>query len=101
MTTIITPPSQPTTTVQTDGSGSAIVGTVLGIALVAAIGYGIFAFSNGGTSTVIERNTDTTTSTTTPVPVDRPVLVPTPVQAPAPAPEAPAPEAPAPAPAAE
>lgn len=101
MTTIITPPSPPTTTttVEADSSGSAIVGTILGIALVAAIGYGIYAFSNGGTSTVIERNTDTTTSTTNSVPVDRPVLVPTPVPAPAPAPEAapaPAPEAPAP-----
>ena len=93
MTTIITPPS-PTTTVETDGSGSAIVGTVLGIALVAAIGYGIFAFSNGGTSTVIEHNTDTQTSTTNTVPVDRPVLVPTPAPAPAPAAPAPAPAAP-------
>lgn len=93
MTTIITPPS-PTTTVEADSSGSAIVGTILGIALVAAIGYGIFAFSNGGSSTVIERNTDTTTSTTNSVPVDRPVLVPTPAPAPAPAPEAPAPAAP-------
>ena len=100
MTTIITPPSPPTTTVETDGSGSAIVGTVLGIALVAAIGYGIYAFSNGGTSTVIEHNTDTSTQTTNTVPVDRPVLVPTPVQTPAPAP-APAPAAPAPAPTAE
>ncbi|HNB21178.1 MAG TPA: hypothetical protein PKZ32_02090, partial [Candidatus Melainabacteria bacterium] len=83
----------PTTTVETDSSGSAVVGTILGIALVAAIGYGIYAFSHGGPSTVIERNTDTTTSTTNTVPIEKPVLVPTPAPAPAPAP---APEAPAP-----
>ena len=92
MTTIITPQAPPTTTtVETDSSGSAIVGTILGIALVAAIGYGIFAMSNGGSSTVIERNTDTTTHTSSTTPVDRPVLVPTPAPAPATAPaEAPA-----------
>lgn len=91
MTTIITPQAPPTTTtVETDSSGSAIVGTILGIALVAAIGYGIFAMSNGS-STVIERNTDTTTNTTSTIPVEKPVLVPTPAPAPAPAPaEAPA-----------
>jgi len=102
MTTIITPPSPPTTTtVETDSTGSAIVGTIIGIALVAAIGYGIYAFSNGGPSTIIERNTDTTTSTVNTIPVEKPVLVPTPAPAPAPAPAAApevpeAPEAPAP-----
>lgn len=95
MTTIITPQAPPTTTtVETDSSGSAIVGTILGIALVAAIGYGIFALSNGGGSTVIERNTDTTTNTTSTIPVEKPVLVPTPAPAPAPAPAEPAPAAP-------
>lgn len=96
MTTIITPPSPPTTTtVETDSSGSAIVGTILGIALVAAIGYGIYAFSNAGTSTIIERNTDTRSSTVNTIPVEKPVLIPTPAPAPAPAPSA-VPEAPAP-----
>ncbi|MCC6980828.1 MAG: hypothetical protein IT343_21085 [Candidatus Melainabacteria bacterium] len=89
MTTIITPQAPPTTTVETDSSGSAIVGTILGIALVAAIGYGIFALSNGS-STVVERNTDTTTNTTSTIPIEKPVLVPTPAPAPAPAPAAPA-----------
>ncbi len=91
MTTIITPPSPPTTTmVETDSSGSAIAGTIIGIALVAAIGYGIYAFSHGS-STLIERNTDTSST------INHTVAVPTPVETPAPAPAAPAPEAPAPA----
>lgn len=89
MTTIINPPPQPTTTmVETDSSGSAVAGTIIGIALVAAIGYGIYAFSHGS-STVIEHNTDTTNT------IDHTISVPTPVPTPEPAAPAPAPAAPA------
>jgi hypothetical protein len=72
-----------TTPVVSDGGAGAAAMVILGLILVAVIGYCMYAF--GGTNTVIERDNTTTIQQPAPAPAPAPVM---------PAPVMPAPAAP-------